>query len=218
MAYTPIGWQTGDTITAEKMNKMDNGWGFSNTQLFSETVTTEEFDGLYLAELSYTGAIDYDSITVTFNGTDYVCNRNVEGNYSIYGDVGPDGPDFTDYPFVLESGGGTNTIYTESIGTYTMSASADAIEVSDNFSGAVAIASPLFQITLEKTTWQQAYDAMASGKIAYYVIEVDGSVEQYIATNATYNTDTEQYEIYAVSAAASDTIFAFSSDGKLHRN
>lgn len=26
MSYTPINWQTGDTITAEKLNKMDNGW------------------------------------------------------------------------------------------------------------------------------------------------------------------------------------------------
>ena len=43
MSYTPINWQTGDIITAEKMNKMDNGWSVesSSQQLFSETVTTE---------------------------------------------------------------------------------------------------------------------------------------------------------------------------------
>ena len=25
MAYTPTNWQTGDTITAEKLNKLENG-------------------------------------------------------------------------------------------------------------------------------------------------------------------------------------------------
>lgn len=39
MIYTPINWQNGDTITAEKMNKMDNGWGIGEVELFSETVT-----------------------------------------------------------------------------------------------------------------------------------------------------------------------------------
>lgn len=217
MSYTPINWQTGDTITAEKMNKMDNGWSVSSgvTTLCDETVIPDiiEDDGVYGAELSIS-SITAPTITVTYDNTPYQCARDVQGGY---GDE-PDGT-FSDYPFriwddgyIITQTGGAHTVKIEAVVT--------SVETSPQFAEAVANAynSPLFQITLEKTTWQEAYDAMASGKIAYYGFEIDGSVEQYIATQAIYNMETEQYEIYAVGANTVDSIFALSSDGKLHRN
>ena len=94
MAYTPINWQTGDTITAEKMNKMDNGWGVQNTQLFSESVTTTAQGGMNGGVLSYSTLIDSASIVVSFNGTDYTCSRiEVFGQY-FYGGFSESGPVF----------------------------------------------------------------------------------------------------------------------------
>ena len=86
MAYTPINWQTGDTITAEKMNKMDNGWGVQNTQLFSESVTTSVYEGMSFATgtFSYSALISDESVVVTFNGTDYTVARGGEDGYYYY--------------------------------------------------------------------------------------------------------------------------------------
>lgn len=218
MAYTPINWQNGDTITAEKMNKMDNGWSVSSsaTTLCDETVTTVDDGGMYDGQLSIS-SITAPTITVTYDGTPYQCTQDGDGGYG-------DDVNFTfaDYPFRIESDG---FIVTQTGGAHTVKIEAvvTAIETSQNFADAVASASPLFKITLYSTTWQQAYDAMASGKIAYYmIINVDNDIEHYIATHATYNTNTEQYEIYAVTSSTGnvvgDRIYALSSDGELYRN
>lgn len=134
MAYTPINWQTGDTITAEKMNKMDNGWGVQETQLFSETVTTAQSPYGYAAPLTYAFAnIPPLTMTITLNGTDYNCTRQAQGNAFYYG-APP--MDFSTYPFTLliES---SSIIMTQTAGTYTISAIGEVIEVSDGFSDAV---------------------------------------------------------------------------------
>lgn len=125
MAYTPINWQTGDTITAEKMNKMDNGWEADFAQIFSETVITEGDIG---ADLTYSSFIDATSITVTYDGTDYTCAKIDMDGENAYGGFN-EGPDFTTYPFFIYSasdgeGGGYNSLYTETSGEHTISVSA----------------------------------------------------------------------------------------------
>ena len=141
MSYTPINWQNGDTITAEKMNKMDNGWGVSSTQLFSETVTTSidpEFpEDPALGQLSYSQFIDADTIVVTFNGDEYVCPKVDLDWGNGYGGWRSDGPDLSDIPFAIGSSEHENVIFTENAGTYTIAVSAVAVAVSDDFSDAV---------------------------------------------------------------------------------
>ena len=138
MAYTPIGWQMGDTITAEKMNKMDNGWGVqtSGGVLFNETVTTVDDGGIAWGDFSYSAIITAETITVTFNGTDYQCQKvDAEGD-NAYGGWGAEGPDFTSIPFAILSGGEGNSICTPTGGTYTVKvdASTTTVETSANFS------------------------------------------------------------------------------------
>lgn len=140
MAYTPINWQTGDTITAEKMNKMDNGWGVESTQLFSETATTETLEsGFNAGSLYYrsVGIIDADIIIVTFDGVDYTCNRIDIYNEHFYGGFTPQGPAFTEYPFALESAAGICTLYTQTAGTYTIAVQTPQLQTSTDFSTAV---------------------------------------------------------------------------------
>ena len=140
MSYTPINWQTGDTITADKMNKMDNGWGVSSTQLFSETVTTDVSEFGNEGELSYSSVISAAEIIVTFGGTDYTCPVVIMNTGYGYGGVDADWSyDFTDFPFALVfSSEDGNFLATETAGTYTISVNAPAIEVSDDFSDAVS--------------------------------------------------------------------------------
>ena len=146
MTYTPINWQTGDTITAEKMNKMDNGWAVesSSQTLFSETVTTEidpEYpDDPAFGELSYSTQLTANTVVVTFGGTDYTCQRmdGDPGTYA-YGGWVDDGFDFSTVPFCILSEDGYNTVATETGGTYTISVveSAQTIETSADFRAAV---------------------------------------------------------------------------------
>lgn len=49
MSYTPTEWQTGDTITAEKLNKMENGIENANSP-FIVTLTPTDLD--------YSGTMD----------------------------------------------------------------------------------------------------------------------------------------------------------------
>lgn len=149
MAYTPINWQTGDTITAEKMNKMDNGWEFDSSLLFSETVTTEDNgDGYFVAGLAYSEFINAEQLIVTFDGIDYVCPkiRLVDGDNG-YGGYNID-PDFTKYPFFIDSYPGYgNGIFTQVQGSHTVSAKYEVVEVSNEFGKARG-----FWIDTEKTT------------------------------------------------------------------
>ena len=140
MAYTPINWQTGDTITAEKMNKMDNGWSVdsSSQTLFNETVITE-LDPDYPEDgasgrLVYSDEITVDSLTITFNGTEYVCPKTETMTGVTYGSS-----DFVTYPFVVFSGSFGNSLVTATAGTYTIKAetASESVEVSQNFEKAV---------------------------------------------------------------------------------
>lgn len=145
MAYTPINWQTGDTITAEKMNKMDNGWGVetSGGVLFNETVVTEK-DPSYpeepaFGELQYSEQITADTVTITFNNVEYVCSRqDGDPGSFVYGGWVDGEFDFSTFPFVIFSESGINEIATDNEGTFTIKAEAttSAIEVSDSFSQA----------------------------------------------------------------------------------
>lgn len=185
MAYTPINWQTGDTITAEKLNRCDNGWGVesSSQQLFTETVTTAvdpdyPEDGAWGA-FSYSTLITADTLTVTFDGTDYVCPRIDVGNNSAYGGYSNGAPDFTDFPFAIFSSdmGSIGTdITTASAGTYAVSAYAtsSSIEVSPSFQSAVNEASPIdasllpFRCVPNVTTYADMRAAADAGKLLYF--------------------------------------------------
>lgn len=184
MSYTPINWQTGQTITAEKLNKMDNGWAVesSSQELFSETVTTTgdpdyPEDGVWGA-LAYSTLITADTLTVTFNGTDYVCQRIVMGGPSAYGGYSNGAPDFTDFPFAIVSsefmGSINNNITTASAGTYAVSASAtsSSIETSPAFDAAVASVVDTSTMPMEcvsgVTTHADMRLAYSSGRIMFF--------------------------------------------------
>lgn len=138
MAYTPINWQTGDTITAEKMNKMDNGWGVQESQLFSESVTTEDDGGAAWGDFAYSTPITAETLVVTFNGVDYTCARTQSafGDYYYGADLGSENP-FTTYPFGISTNEIGNSLATQNAGTYTVTAVAKVTEASSNFAGAV---------------------------------------------------------------------------------
>lgn len=219
MPYTPINWQTGDTITAEKLNKMDNGWGFENTQLFSESVTTATVEGQPAAvgALAYSKQITSDTLLVTFNGESYNLPLTVKEVGNIYGGLSESGPSFTRYPVCITSDeDGHNDVYTETAGTYTISGSVPLIQTSEAFYSAVAHAEN-FAVVAGVTTFQEAVDAFKSGKHVY----VTGDSHNKTYRQPIILIDESTYEIKFVAPTNSDTdvilsgLSASSADGVL---
>lgn len=206
MAYTPINWQTGDTITADKLNRCDNGWGVSSSQLFSETVTTAS--GQYGPEgtLAYSGTIDAALIVVVFDGVEYDCNEVRSGIYGGFNN----GPDFTEYPFMLYSSNGTNTLYTETAGSHTIVVGSVTIEVGDGFAAAVELASGTFAAVAGVTAWVDVFDAMSSGKLVYIVRASGEAAQCNIATRVYYDgEEANPFRVSTVTALNSPTVEEF---------
>ena len=181
MTYTPINWQTGDTITAEKMNKMDNGWAMesSSQTYFSETVTTaidlEYPDDPAFGELSYSTQLTADTVVVTFDGTDYTCHRmdGDPGSY-VYGGWSDDSIDFSTIPFCIFSEDGYNSVATEAGGTYAISAvgTSQSIETSPAFETAVSSVVNTSTMPMEcvsgTTTTAEMVAAYGAGRILFF--------------------------------------------------
>ena len=184
MAYTPINWQTGDTITADKLNRCYNGWAVesSSQQLFSETVTTtldpDYPDDPAWGALAYSTLITADTLTVTFDGTDYVCEKLAMPDGNVYGGWGDDGADFTNYPFAIYSsefmGDINNSVATATGGTYTVVALSisSSIETSEQFRTAVGSfvdtsTMPMLCVS-GTTTIAEMTAAYAAGRILFF--------------------------------------------------
>lgn len=202
MSYTPINWQTGDTITAEKLNKMDNGWSVSTgaSTILEETVTTA-WDGFgNLGVFQYTSHITADTVTVTYDNSEYVCSVIYAGDGTAYGGMGEMGPDFSDYPFVIISNTNGNAIYTETVGTHSVKIEAVGVtvETSTNFQTAVRSfnGAGIFIAIKEQTTWQEIYDAISAGKSVYVRDSDTDSVSLYPVITADVGSNV--YEISAL--------------------
>ena len=123
--YVPNEWVNGDVITAEKLNHMEDGistgggiYTYGEAALFDGEVTTVSDGAPYAGgEITLQGELPKTDIHVTFNGQDYTLPHGIhEGNGDYWGELGDNGPSFTNYPvFVAEDG-----IYTQEEGTYSL--------------------------------------------------------------------------------------------------
>lgn len=171
MTYTPINWQNGDIITAEKMNKMDNGWGSQIKTVVNETFTPQNGELYYETELVYNKVINAPVITVVFDNEEYTCELAIVNGANFYGaEFSGETPDFSVYPFTLISPPGyPNVVLTETNDSHTIVVKYPSIETSSDFNEAVEIGSLLKKINTYNCTWQEAHDLVASGNIVYYV-------------------------------------------------
>lgn len=202
MAYTPINWQNGDTITADKMNKMDNGWSIdtASTTLCSESVTTT--GGFPPGQLAYSEWITADTIWVTFDGVEYECPRlnPDDEEWCFYGGYDTDlgEPDYSVFPFWIDSENtGANYVDSENIGTHTISIAAvtQTLETSTDFQRAVNSITT-FNINdingnMDKTLGE-IRGAFSSGKVC--LLNVSGSL--YLVTAVTLDTVETAYSSY----------------------
>ncbi len=205
MAYTPINWQTGDTITAEKLNRCDNGWGVGSTELFSETVTTTDTgQGYATGQLAYVFQQEPPAeAVVTFDGTDYVCERD-----SQYGYGGSN--DFSTYPFYISPATSQTSIYTETAGAHTVSFGIATVDVGDIFAAAVKLASGTFAAVAGVTAWVDVFNAMSSGKLVYIVRASSEAAQCNIATRVYYDgEEANPFRVSTITALNSPTVEEF---------
>lgn len=125
------------------------------TVLFEETVTAEESpDGICRANLAYAEIVNNDSIKVTFDGVEYICEKYTvtvrpEG-LVLYGagfSISDSGPsvDFSEYPFCIASipddtpPNATNNLLLKDPGTHTIKVEtgSENITTTDDFEKAV---------------------------------------------------------------------------------
>lgn len=129
-----------DKLLGEQLLEGEGGGGSSWQTVFEGSVTTEASGGQNSGIIDYNTQISADVIKVTFNGVEYECNKMTMGNTNGYGEVGQQGPDFTNYPFFINSStDGTlnvTTVYTESTGTYTLKIEEEQSGESSDFSTA----------------------------------------------------------------------------------
>lgn len=197
MAYEKQSWNCGDTITADKLNHMEDGianadCGYSCSEewvtLTDESVTTVREEGNASAEalLTYSSEINAETIKVTFDGVEYTCQYD-DGGYGARYNYETDSTDWSTYPFQIFWDGDGNYFTTETAGTYQVKIEAvgEVVETSECFEKAVKSASePLaVRVTGDNTTsqldktWQEINDAFPH----VYAIPLDGNAKLLIS-------------------------------------
>jgi len=223
MAYTKQTWNNGDVITADKLNHIEEGLansvgdrGFECTEdyvtLTDESVTTVNDNGFNDGALVYSERITADTIKVTFDGTEYICENvsTIEGQYE-YGapyNGSTDNFDWSEYPFNIIStivdGTVNNIITTETSGTYqvkiealsTITTTTPCFEKAVRAAQVVPIAK--FVVTFEKQgtntyvanrTYEQVRNAYENGNVVEgaYKVSGDGEILTYVCTLAEIN-------------------------------
>ena len=140
MAYEKQTWATGEVITQEKLNHMEDGIANAGgdagyecsetvTELFSETITTSGIQNQ--ASFSYSEIITADELIVTYDGVEYTCSRItlVEGSVYGYGGVTPSSMDYSQYPFAIIAQSNGNSINCETAGEHTVKVEAASTAV-----------------------------------------------------------------------------------------
>ena len=169
MSYTKQTWQTGDIITAEKLNHMEDGissaqlYSVSEDVRFSGSVTTvDDGEGPY-ADIDCDLSDAPEQITVTFDGTEYTCEKLVGDDFEGYGGYGESGPDFSEYPFFIFADS-LATILTETAGTHQVEISADTKTINQYLADSI----PVMRLGNGVTNSADAVAAFNAGKLLYF--------------------------------------------------
>lgn len=233
--YAPTGGGGGVEYTAESPITIEDGVigfnGYSvettNTTLCEETITTATATSLgYNTSLSYATPISADSLIVAFDGTEYTCTKFTDRGLVGYGGFTEAGTDFSTYPFAIVVRSGTNYVFTESAGTYTIkiAISSETVEVSDDFTSAVSgivsnMTQPPFKITVGTTTFNEIYSAVCTnGRFGYIETGVYANQPVYIEpviyvlkSSSTFSVKTIGFDenalvIYTYTASSADGV------------
>ena len=135
MAYEKQTWQTGDTITAEKLNHIEDGIEDNQNNYYVEEIKTVIYDGNITLEewIDDNGKIHYhcsiedldksiynDNIEVIFDGISYTCNSFDYNRYGANWSAELQDTDWSIYPFSIDAGENYLNISTQTGGTHSI--------------------------------------------------------------------------------------------------
>lgn len=172
--YEPTVWATGDVVTAEKLNKLENGvasggvYTESETVRFSGEVTTAESYGDFMASLPGCDLSDApDQITVVFDGTEYTVNATLADDIVCYGVYSEEsGVDFSQYPFFINAFTETSrTVFsTETAGTHSVVIKSVTKTVNSELQAVLPL-----RAVVGTTTLAELEEAWGSGRLVYCI-------------------------------------------------
>lgn len=150
--YEKQTWATGDVITEEKLNHMEEGiatgggiYSVENVNLFDGEVTTvyDEGSGYSIGRFEAGGELPTQDLKVVFNGTEYILPHRSTPFGSEYGefDESTGMPSFVNYPLFIQDGSASYALITETAGTYSLKINekVQKFEVNDNFASALCL-------------------------------------------------------------------------------
>lgn len=175
MSYTKTTWNTGDVITADKLNKMEDGIsdkGYSVEQsmkdLFVGSVTTESDDKYACATISLDEPLSIapDEIEIVIDNTTYTASSKstTDGGIEYGGDLDVEANviDFSEYPFFLAFSDGEFYLTTETPKTCTrISTPASVVSASPEFETAVKSCGGPFVVHVTDDTLDKTFNEIA---------------------------------------------------------
>lgn len=172
MAYTPTNWQTGDVVTAERLNKLENGvtsaqvYTESETVRFSGEVTALAQGGVNSAEIDCNLLDAPEQITVVFDGTEYTVDKVVGDDGAVYGIIENDMPSFSQYPFCIYADTATPRamLVTETASTHQVVIKTVTRTINSELQAALP-----FRAVVGTTTLAELEEAWGSGRLVYYI-------------------------------------------------
>ena len=168
MSYEKHTWQTGETITAEKLNNLENeandrGYQYSYDlqTIVNQTIEVGSTPySYYYGSINYSKLIDTPTIIVILGGQEYELSKHIVNGTNYYGGESKD--DFSQNGFVIESsesdGNFYNTLYTQNKGTYNIIIKKNDININSDFSKAVEQVGSIFKNDIFVVEFFRSYD------------------------------------------------------------
>lgn len=185
MAYEKQTWNTGDLITEEKLNHMEDGiatgggiYSVNEMYLFDGEVTTIEDGGVFpSAIITLQGDLPKSDISVTFNGENYTLpyvHSEEDGEY--WGEVGETDPSFTNFPVYIDILFGATNVMTAETGTYSLKINekVQKFEVNDSFTSALGLIvevdkNPIANAYTLNKKYSEIYSAVLKGQNVIFI-------------------------------------------------
>ena len=185
MSYEKQTWTTGDTITAEKLNHMENGikeapgYTITNnkTTIFEGELTTASMGSFSGVNIALSQPIIGDYIIVTVNEIVYQLSKTVLSFGIGYGEFDNNGsPIFINYPCAFGINGNNCYFFTSNDDTYEVKIEiiSNVIEPSEFFGKAVQTVLPNNELIVHcqlsgmeyitDKTYEEIYSAITNGK------------------------------------------------------
>lgn len=204
--YTPTVWKTGDVVTAERLNKIEQGlvsggvYTESEMVRFSGEATTTAQGSFNSATINCDLSDTPEQITVVFDGTEYTVSKVESDGETAYGGVDETGLEFSEYPFAVVLGTDYSILMTETASTHQVVIKVATETVNQDLIDIL----PVMRLIHNKTLSADAVKAFNDGKLLYYtyngvtyiVTGIDGSQFTHIPENENAVCSIEDEYVY----------------------